>query len=89
MEPIQAARNPEPRVVHEIRIGSVMAVVRSTPGNAGQPELTVVLRRVDSGIHRTGVETVLSRDELLLAARSLDQAHEFICKSESPHDSSS
>ncbi len=80
MGPIQAGRKPEPRVVHEIRIGSVMALIRSAPSTSGQPELAVVLRRVEI---RTGAETVLSRDELLLAARVLDQAHAFICKSES------
>lgn len=82
MGPIQTGREPEPRVVHEIRIGSVMAVVRSTPSTTGQLELTVVLRRVYPGLNQAATETVLSRDELLLAARALDQAHAFICKSE-------
>lgn len=83
MGPIQTSREPEPRVVHEIRIGSVMALVRSTPSATGQLELTVVLRRFDHGLNRTGAETALTRDELLLAARALDQAHAFICKRES------
>lgn len=73
--------------MHEIRIGSVMAVICSTSGSTGQPELTVVRRRADHGFNRIGTETVLSRDELLLAARLLDQAHAFICKSESRDNS--
>lgn len=79
MGPMQTGREPEPRVVHEIRIGSVVALIRATPSTNGQPELTVVLRRVDYELNRTGAETVMSRDELLLAARALDQAHAFIC----------
>jgi len=84
MGPIQTSREPEPRVVHEIRIGAVRALIRTTPSSTGQPELTVVLRRVD---HPTGAEAALTRDELLLAARALDQAHAFICKSQSPKHS--
>jgi hypothetical protein len=82
MEPSHTSREPEPRVGHEIRIGTVMALIRTAPSNTGQPELTVVLRRVDSGLTRLRAETVLSRDELLLAARALDQAHSFICRAQ-------
>lgn len=85
MGPIQTGREPEPRVVHEIRIGSVMALIRSTPSTTGPPELTVVLRLVGHGLTRTGSDTVLKHDELLLAARALDQAHAFICKSASQY----
>lgn len=77
---IQANRERGPRVVHEIRIGSVTAVIRSITDNTGQPELTVVLRRVDHALNLTGSDTVLKHGELPLAARALDQAHAFICK---------
>ena len=83
MGPIHTGREPEPRVVHEIRIGSIMALIRSAPSSTGEHALSVVLRRVDHGLIQSGAETVLSRDELLLAARALDQAHAFICKRES------
>lgn len=82
MGPFQPARDQEPRVVHEIRIGSVVAIVRAAHGPGGGAEHTVELRCITQNSGSGYPGTVLLRDDLLLAARALDQAHAYICSVE-------
>jgi hypothetical protein len=79
MSSFQANRAPEPRVVHEIRIGPVVVDVVEELTREGPPTHKVVVRRMDEG-RSPSPELVLRRDDLLLVARALDQAHAFVCK---------
>jgi len=79
----QTNRTPEPRVVHEIRIGAVKAIVLAVRSRGGGVEHTVLLKRTESdAVGGEEESTALKRDDLLLAAMALDQAHAFICRAE-------
>lgn len=84
MSSFQANRAPEPRFVHEVRIGPVVVEVIAEFSRDGPPTHKVVARRTDES-SLPNAELVLRRDDLLLLARALDQVHSYICKSE--HDS--
>lgn len=70
-------------IVHEVRIGSVRVTVHATGEPHGHQSHSVEVRRLlepaAGGARET---TTLTRDDLLLAARALDQAHAFICRAE-------
>ena len=72
MGPNQTRREAEPRVVHEIRIGSVVAVVRAAPTPSGVAQHTVELQCTTQTTGHGHPGTVLLRDDLLLAARALE-----------------
>ena len=70
-------------MVHEVRIGTVRVTVHATREPDGHLNHGVEVRRLlesDTGAPRE--TTTLTRDDLLLAARALDQAHAFICRAE-------
>lgn len=70
-------------IVHEVRIGSVRVTVHETREPDGPPSHTVELRRLlESSTGKPRETTTLTRDDLLLAVRALDQAHAFICRAE-------
>ena len=70
-------------IVHEVRIGSVRVTVHAAQEHDGHPNHRVEVRRlIESATDESRETTTLSRDDLLLAARALDQAHAFICRRE-------
>lgn len=84
MGSIQTGREREPRVEHEIRIGSVVATVRAERAVGESTTHTVTLSCTSPSTSGSSAHSlaILGRDELLLAARALDQAHAFICRAE-------
>lgn len=70
-------------IAHEVRIGSVRVTVHKTRGPDGHPGHGVELRKLlESAADDPRETTTLSRDDPLLSARALDQAHAFICRAE-------
>ncbi|MCB9841665.1 MAG: hypothetical protein H6812_00235 [Phycisphaeraceae bacterium] len=70
-------------IVHEVRIGTVRVTVHATREPDGRPNHGVEVRRLlESDTGELSETTTLSRDDLLLVARALDQAHAFICRSQ-------
>jgi hypothetical protein len=70
-------------MVHEVRIGTVRVTVHATREPDGHLNHGVQVRRLlESSTGNPRETTTLTRDDLLLAARALDQAHAFICRAE-------
>lgn len=76
----------EPRMtmpIHEVRIGRVKACVwNRASGQEGEVYEVTVVRALDEGPEAGRDTPFLRRDDLLLAAKSLDVAHAFICRLE-------
>lgn len=79
------SRNTKPsgELLHEIRIGCVRVTVWATHEPDGRPSHGVEVRRLlEPAAGAARETTTLTRDDLLLAARALDQAHAFICRAQ-------
>jgi len=70
---------PKNRPVHEVRFGSVRAVVWSNPTEGGTMYNVTVSRsyKTNDGTWRDSES--FGRDDLLPLAKALDQAHTWIC----------
>lgn len=74
---------PKNKPAHEVRIGCIKAVIWANKPSNNMVFHSVVLVRIyrdDNGVwHETHS---LGRDDLLLAAKVLDQAHTWVCDAE-------
>ena len=79
MKDDQAAR----KLVREVEVGQVRARIWENQSDAAIPAYEVSIVRLVTDVQGgTRETTFLDRDDLLLAARALDVAHEYICRLE-------
>lgn len=76
-------------LVREVEVGRVRARIWKNRSAVADSAYEVsIVRAVADGQRGVEDSTFLGRDDLLLAARALDIAHAFICRSEAARDSS-
>lgn len=71
------------KLVREVEVARVRARIWQNQSDAGIPTYEVSIVRHTTEVQGgTRESTFLGRDDLLLAARALDVAHEYICRLE-------